>query len=75
MAMRVLPGSCGDQCAMDDRSRAKIEAAYLDGATVDEIATDTGASPYQVETYLRWWCDRGCPGADTATCDNRQSDA
>lgn len=51
--------------AVDDRTRARIEAAYLEGATVDEIALDAEASPYQVETYLRWWCDRACPGADT----------
>lgn len=48
---------------MNDAARIVIEAAYLDGAAVDEIACSAGVSVVEAETYLRWWCGRGCPGA------------
>ena len=50
---------------MDSKARAVIEAAYMNGATVDEIAAAAEVDPIEAETYLRWWCDRGCPGAVT----------
>jgi DNA-directed RNA polymerase specialized sigma24 family protein len=46
---------------MTDEARAAIRAAYLDGEPVDEIARIAGVSLTDTETYLRWWCDRGCP--------------
>jgi len=49
---------------MTDKARAAIRAAYLDGATVEEIAAAASVSAFDAETYLRWWCDRGCPEAD-----------
>lgn len=52
---------------MTREARAAIEAAYLDGAPLDEIASTAGVSLTEAETYLRWWCDRGCPGAVTGT--------
>jgi DNA-directed RNA polymerase specialized sigma24 family protein len=50
---------------VSDKARAAIRGAYLDGAPVDEIASAAGVSLIEAETYLRWWCDRGCPGAVT----------
>ena len=50
---------------MSDEARAAIRAAYLDGMTAEEIACTAGVSLAEAETYLRWWCDRGCPGAET----------
>jgi DNA-directed RNA polymerase specialized sigma24 family protein len=50
--------------AVTDEARAAIRAAYLDGATVEEIAAAAEVSLAETETYLRWWCDRGCPGAE-----------
>jgi DNA-directed RNA polymerase specialized sigma24 family protein len=46
---------------VSDEARAAIRTAYLDGATVDEIARAAGVSLIEAETYLLWWCDRGCP--------------
>lgn len=46
---------------MTGKARAAIRAAYLDGAPVEEIAATAGVSLLEAETYLRWWCDRGCP--------------
>jgi DNA-directed RNA polymerase specialized sigma24 family protein len=48
---------------MTDRQRQIIQDAYLDGEAVHEIAERAGVSEFDTETYLRWWCDRGCPGA------------
>jgi hypothetical protein len=48
---------------MNDTARAAIRAAYLDGDTIEQIAHVAGVSIFDAETYLRWWCDRGCPGA------------
>ena len=50
---------------MSDETRAAIQAAYLGGATMEEIACTAGVSPAEAEIYLHWWCDRGCPGAET----------
>ena len=50
---------------MTDRDRAAIRAAYLDGDTVEQMASAVGVDPADVEAYLSWWCDRGCPGAVT----------
>jgi hypothetical protein len=49
---------------VSDEARATIRGAYLNGATVDEIARTAGVSLAEAEAYLRWWCDRGCPGAE-----------
>jgi hypothetical protein len=45
-------------------ARTAIKRAYLDGASIDEIACAAGVAADRAETYLRWWCDRGCPGAE-----------
>lgn len=52
---------------MNEEGRAAIRAAYQDGADVPEIAAAAGVSVDEAETYLRWWCDRGCPGAFAGT--------
>ena len=49
---------------MNGTARAAIQAAYLDGAPVEEIARAAGVSLIEAETYLRWWCGQGCPGAE-----------
>lgn len=49
---------------MTDQQRSAIRAAYLDGADIHEIAVTAGVAEHEAETYLRWWCDRACPGAD-----------
>lgn len=38
-----------------------IRAGYEVGAVPDEIAARAGAELDDVEIYLAWWCDRGCP--------------
>lgn len=48
---------------MTEEGRAAIRAAYEAGADTAEIAAAGGVSVEEAETYLRWWCDRGCPGA------------
>lgn len=55
----------GDGVAVTGEARAAIRAAYLDGMTVEETARAAGVSTADAEIYLRWWCDRGCPGAET----------
>jgi DNA-directed RNA polymerase specialized sigma24 family protein len=50
---------------MTGEQRAAIQAGYLNGLTVPEIAAAARAPADEVETYLAWWCDRGCPGAVT----------
>lgn len=51
----------GGDAPVTDEARKIIRVCYLDGATVDEIAREAGVSAHSVETYLLWWCDRGCP--------------
>jgi hypothetical protein len=46
---------------MSGEAQAVIRAAYLDGEPVEEIARKARVSLIEAETYLRWWCDRGCP--------------
>jgi hypothetical protein len=46
---------------MTGEARAAIRGAYLDGEPVEKIARRAGVSLIEAETYLRWWCDRGCP--------------
>ena len=50
---------------MTSEARAAVRAAYLDGMTVEETARAAGVSLAEAETYLCWWCDRGCSGAET----------
>lgn len=48
---------------MTGEQRTKIRTEYLDGGTGPECARAAGVTEIEAETYLRWWCDRGCPGA------------
>lgn len=50
---------------MNREARHAIEREYLNGGTAEDIARAAGVSAGEAETYLRWWCDRGCPGAVT----------
>ena len=49
---------------MTQKAREAIRREYLDGSTVEEIAQVAGVTVEEAEIYLRWWCDRGCPGAE-----------
>lgn len=61
----LLPGPPGaDNRGMDEKQRSAIRAAYLDGADLDEVATTAGVTVQEADTYLLWWCDRACPGAE-----------
>ena len=46
---------------MNDKQREIIRGGYLVGATETEMAAKAGVPVQEVETYLSWWCDRGCP--------------
>lgn len=48
---------------MNERQRNAVEHAYVAGATEQETADALGISVEEVDAYLSWWCDRGCPGA------------
>lgn len=48
---------------MTDAQRAAIRDGYLAGETLEIIAALAGVPRDDAEVYLRWWCDRGCPGA------------
>ena len=46
---------------MTREQHAAIRAAYLAGDSTEQMVAATGADADEVETYLTWWCSRGCP--------------
>jgi hypothetical protein len=34
------------------------------------MAAVAGVTVMEAETYLRWWCGQGCPGAETGGMDD-----
>lgn len=57
---------------MTDENRAAIRAAYLRGDSLEEIAASAGVPVLEADTYLNWWCDRGCPGALPGSKEERR---
>ena len=46
---------------MTGEQSAALRAAYLAGDTTPEMVEATGVDADEIETYLTWWCSRGCP--------------
>jgi hypothetical protein len=46
---------------MDEAQRKIIRAGFWAGLSEHEIADHSGVDLAEVDVYLGWWCNCGCP--------------